>query len=267
MASTLHGAMLHTLEFTDLRLSATAYVAGTSLASHCHDLPHICRVVSGAFEEASTDGIDACRTNSVLLHAPNQYHGDLFHAPTACFNVEFDPLWMKLLGVAFSAANSRTLRNDSILALLLREMQSEFEANLLFIEGVAIAYALPILKRAAELCGQTSLWQADLAARIAAHFHRAIDLDALSEPFGLHPSYVARSFRRKTGRTLTAFLHEIRVHKAALMLLDDGNASLADIAVAVGFADQAHFTRVFKRVAGATPGEFRRRRVAFLQGQ
>jgi AraC family transcriptional regulator len=50
---------------------------------------------------------------------------------------------------------------------------------------------------------------------------------------------------------------ERRVEKAMTMLSSE-QASLADIAVACGFADQSHFTRVFTKYNGRSPGQWRR---------
>jgi AraC-like DNA-binding protein len=49
----------------------------------------------------------------------------------------------------------------------------------------------------------------------------------------------------------------MRIDRARTMLAD-ASSSLADVACATGFADQSHFTRVFSRVVGMSPGAWRR---------
>lgn len=52
------------------------------------------------------------------------------------------------------------------------------------------------------------------------------------------------------------YVHRLRVRYASEALRRPG-ARLADVAADAGFADQSHMTRVFKRVTGVTPGDFR----------
>jgi AraC-like DNA-binding protein len=52
-----------------------------------------------------------------------------------------------------------------------------------------------------------------------------------------------------------------RLHKSFEML--SKGQSVADVAAATGFADQAHLTRAFKRVTGITPGRLRKDHLAF----
>ena len=51
-------------------------------------------------------------------------------------------------------------------------------------------------------------------------------------------------------------LQHLRVARAC-QLLAERDRSLAEVAIATGFADQPHFSRVFRRLAGTTPGRFR----------
>jgi AraC-like DNA-binding protein len=73
----------------------------------------------------------------------------------------------------------------------------------------------------------------------------------------LSPSRFNVAFRNTTGVTPHRWLTERRVDRAK-SLLRGGSASLAQIALACGFADQSHFTHVFSAAVGASPGEWRR---------
>jgi len=48
-----------------------------------------------------------------------------------------------------------------------------------------------------------------------------------------------------------------RVERATQLLRTNGELSLAEVAVRTGFSDQSHFTSLFKRIIGVTPGQFR----------
>jgi AraC family transcriptional regulator len=84
------------------------------------------------------------------------------------------------------------------------------------------------------------------------------DLAALS---GLSPSHFGRAFKGSTGLPPHRWHLNQRIERARAMLADAG-ASLADVACATGFADQSHFTRVFSRTVGRSPGAWRRAHAA-----
>ncbi|GJD66643.1 HTH-type transcriptional activator RhaS [Methylobacterium frigidaeris] len=82
-----------------------------------------------------------------------------------------------------------------------------------------------------------------------------VTLEELALAVGLTPFRLLRSFRKATGLTPHQYQFQARVRQAHGRLRR--NEPLADIAAAVGFADQAHMTRAFKAVMGGTPGQFR----------
>jgi len=90
------------------------------------------------------------------------------------------------------------------------------------------------------------------------NFNRAISLDELANLTGLSRSWFARGFRGSTGVAPYAFVLQIRIRKAK-ELLRDTRIPIALVATQVGFADQSHFTKAFRRLAGTTPHEWRRR--------
>jgi AraC family transcriptional regulator len=75
---------------------------------------------------------------------------------------------------------------------------------------------------------------------------------------GVHPVYLARVFRRFFGCTPAEYLRRCRVEQAAA-LVGDSQRPLAEIALACGFVDQSHFTRMFARTFATSPGAYRRR--------
>jgi AraC-like DNA-binding protein len=83
-------------------------------------------------------------------------------------------------------------------------------------------------------------------------------LDDLALAAGMSPFTLVRAFRTETGLPPHAYLNQVRV-RLARRLLDEGMAP-AEVAAEVGFADQAHLTRHFKRVVGVPPGAYQRER-------
>ena len=65
--------------------------------------------------------------------------------------------------------------------------------------------------------------------------------------------HLSRVFRKTYHTTLGEYLNGLRV-EFAFEQLKNPEADLSELALAAGFADQSHFTRVFKRITGNTPG-------------
>lgn len=84
----------------------------------------------------------------------------------------------------------------------------------------------------------------------------APDLEALARAEGKHRSTLVKQFARRYGLPPQAWLRNWRVARARALLRE--GLPLADAAAVVGFADQAHLTRVFKQVYGSPPGVLRK---------
>lgn len=92
---------------------------------------------------------------------------------------------------------------------------------------------------------------------IAEHCTQALRLEDICQAAGLSPSYLIRAFKQHYGMTPHAYLLNRRIQRSQHWLRQ--GRELAEVALAAGFADQAHFQRTFKRQLAATPGQYRDR--------
>lgn len=89
-----------------------------------------------------------------------------------------------------------------------------------------------------------------------AHLDSPVELADLAEAAGLSRFHLLRVFRAAVGTTPHGYLTDRRVAQAKRLLA--GPLALAEVALACGFCDQAHFNRVFKGRVGVSPGQYRR---------
>lgn len=89
---------------------------------------------------------------------------------------------------------------------------------------------------------------------LEANYARRVTLSQLTDLVALSPFQLIRVFRRSIGVTPYAYLALIRVQRARELLR--GGMPASGVAFATGFCDQSHFTRVFRHVAGMTPGQY-----------
>jgi AraC-like DNA-binding protein len=83
-------------------------------------------------------------------------------------------------------------------------------------------------------------------------------ISELASECGISESHLARSFRRTVGMAPHEWLIKRRVQRAKELLMIAGGLSLAEISLTCGFVDQSHFTRVFSKHEGKSPGTWRR---------
>lgn len=89
------------------------------------------------------------------------------------------------------------------------------------------------------------------------HYQERITLDRLSELFYINKFYLTRVFREQFGTTILSYLDHVRVSHAK-RLLRFSAMTAEEIGAAVGIEEPGYFNRVFKKVEGVTPGEYRK---------
>ncbi len=123
-----------------------------------------------------------------------------------------------------------------------------------------------VLARTRPALSPLPLWRLKLAtAYIEANLGQTVRLEDVARAAGLTRMHFAAQFRAATGVRPHDYLLHRRVERAKALLMH-AEAALADIALEVGFQNQAHFSTVFKRLAGASPSSWRRRALDALHG-
>jgi len=96
-----------------------------------------------------------------------------------------------------------------------------------------------------------------LLAYVDLHYvNDTLGLNAIAEAVGVSPSYISRYFKNQTGVAISEYVDSVRMEKAR-ELLQEGNLTVKDVASTVGYSDQTHFTRKFKRKEGVTPQQYK----------
>ncbi len=91
---------------------------------------------------------------------------------------------------------------------------------------------------------------------IRQHYAENISLNSLAEQFFLHPNYLSRLFKEKTGQNFIDYLTEIRMEKVK-DLLKNSDRKIVEICDLAGYDNPRYFSKVFKQYTGMTPSEYR----------
>nr|WP_202804411.1 AraC family transcriptional regulator [Baaleninema simplex] len=152
----------------------------------------------------------------------------------------------------------------SLFLMLKMEVESSGLGSSLLVDSLKTSLAIHLLRhycatspRLSSFTGGLSKVRQDrVKAYIDAHLNQNLKLVDLAAIAQVSPAYFARLFKQSEGITPYQYILKQRVEKVRA-LLKHSELSLTDIAVSVGFCDQSHMTRCFKRRVGMTPTEFR----------
>lgn len=96
---------------------------------------------------------------------------------------------------------------------------------------------------------------------LRSHYTTEISLSHLAERFHVNPPYLARVFKRHIGQAPVRYLRDLRITAACGLLEKQSSLEVKEVAAIVGFSDQGYFSRVFRKVTGVSPLEYRERRI------
>jgi len=252
------GALTCELHGNDLLVNAADHAPRMIVPRHVHENAYLCVVVAGGFELETRTRV-ACPPGSVVAYPAGGPHANRFgEVQGRCVNLHFGASWMRDAALREWLADFRHAplgEQAPGVRRLAREMAARDGAAALAITAAAIELVAEAMRAPVPhatpgaIRRVIDLLEADLA--------NAPSLAGLAREAGLHPSHLARSFRAALGETIGEYVRRRRVEQS-LRALARPELSLAEIAAEAGFADQAHFGRVFKRHFGTTPGARRR---------
>ncbi len=93
---------------------------------------------------------------------------------------------------------------------------------------------------------------------IEQHSAEELSLTKVAKAANISANYLSEKFKKITGLNFVDYIARVRVEKA-LVLLQDVDVRISEIAFAVGFQSLSQFNRVFRKLAGKSPTEFRAR--------
>ncbi len=244
-------------------LTEGIHPAGTSLPWHHHDGPTLCFVLRGTFTE--TSGVErlTCTADTLKVMPAGERHCDAFdHGEAQGLLIEADADRARAIRTHAPVLDERIAVHGGLPAAIARRMYREFrqtdDAAPLAVEGLLLELLAELSRRRQERPPDAGAgWVAEIRDRLHADIAHRPTLTELADAAGVHPVTLARAFRRTFGCTVGEYLRRLRIDRAAEQLTG-GDAPLAEIALAAGFADQSHFSNVFRRRTGRSPSAFRR---------
>lgn len=101
-----------------------------------------------------------------------------------------------------------------------------------------------------------ALIREDIRAYIEKNYRQDISMQSAAQSMGYSEAYFCKLFKQCFRVNFSAYLNEYRIHKAQAMM-GDPRINIKDIGIACGYSDSNYFARVFKRITGQTPSDYR----------
>ena len=241
-------------------LSELLQPCSRSVPRHEHELAYVTLVLRGDYLEGDRR-LDEMRPLTAVFNPKGVTHSTLIGpAGASFFTVEFRPEASQDIDLALPQSTVFDCGAGWILwpVLGLYSAIKTGTADPLVIDGhvLELMGALSGLNSREKSVSLQPRWFARVKERLHEEFRSGVRMTDLARDAGVHPVHLARVFRRIERRTPGEYQHGLQV-RAACDLLPDPDCSLAAVAAECGFADQSHFTRIFRRMTSTTPARFR----------
>ena len=181
-------------------------------------------------------------------HSLKKFHDKISHLPAHIYKqrlLEALVICEKHLPIDMTQKTGekieRLLNSDSILEManqfsnFILQWDSEAKAQLLSIEEGVIPDALKYIDK---------------------HYNENISMDFVAKQVNISYHYFSKIFKQKIGKSFTDYLTDLRIEKS-LEMLNRTQKSVKDISLEIGYNDPNYYCKIFKKITGLTPTEYR----------
>src|SRR5579871_2533405 len=246
-----------------LRFAQIEYPSEFRMPLHCHaDATSLDFCLEGAPDEIRDRRTFVQEPTTLTLMPRGVAHANCFPKGARTFLMVWNAEWIEpfpqiapLIEVPRCCRGGRA---TWIAARMYREFQHRDGLTLLTLEGMLLELLAEMARDPVSLPeNRAPRWIGQATDFLHAHFTQNLSAESIASAVGVHPAHLMRAFRQYHRSTIGEYVRTLRVEYACHLLLTS-QAPLGQIALEVGFSDQSHFNRTFKRQVGISPREFLR---------
>ena len=249
-------------EIGGLGILESLYPANLRQPRHTHALASFSFVLAGSYVESFGYQPHTRKPFTIVFHPPHESHAVEYQSESVrILSVQMDSKRFSYFRDRSTVFDSRASGRSATIAWLGRRLYQELycadSASALALEGLICEILAEAFRANAASKGGSPRWLRQAKDFLHDNFTASVAFDDIARTCGVHPVHLARVFREKNGCTIGEYLRRLRIEFAASEIAA-GDTPLSEIAIASGFADQSHLTKIFKTYFGLTPSEYRR---------
>ncbi|HET6979264.1 MAG TPA: AraC family transcriptional regulator [Pyrinomonadaceae bacterium] len=249
------------LRISGLTLTELLHTPSSRLPAHAHEAPSICLTLAGPALEIIDGHRIALQPGGVIVLGPRLVHSDEYGAvPHRSFMIELEERWLKTCRHFLNLFNGyRYFAGGPVSELALRiyhESRIKDSVAQVIVEGLMLEMLGHASRSLIKTPVRAPSWLTQARDLLQGRFNDSLNLVEIANTVGVHPTTLARTFKKHYRTTVGEYLRQLRLDWASRQLSETRD-SIAEIAAAAGFYDQSHFNHLFKQHTGLTPAEFR----------
>ncbi|WP_062051045.1 AraC family transcriptional regulator [Bacillus sp. JCM 19034] len=136
--------------------------------------------------------------------------------------------------------------------------QFRFEVQLLDLLAFLYPFCIQFLKDDPFIYSQKEHHVQRVISYIEEHYTEHLQLEHIVDELHVSKYYLANVFKEVTGITIFNYLNQRRINQAKIEFMLEGDVSVTDLAYQLGFKYPSHFSKVFKKLTGETPEQYKK---------
>lgn len=242
-------------------ISEIVHTHGRSLPKHSHELAFFSLLLDGSYSESYGRKSFSYRPMTIWWHPSDIAHKDeIGRTGGKFFSIEIQPRGLEILE-SYTRTPEDFFEKSTSLVWLACRLYHEFKnwqtCSELVAEGLTLEMLAHSARKNIEKEKHPPKWLNLVVEKLNDEFIETPTMEELAILADVHPVHLSAVFRKFQDQTIGEYVQNLRIEYALKMLLNK-ETPLSEIALSAGFSDQSHFTRIFKRITGTTPGIFRK---------
>src|SRR6185369_3623208 len=252
---------LNQLKVSGFTLIETLHAPGSRIPDHVHHAASVCLTLSGKGLEI-VEGVRVVeQPGGVLMRAAGIKHSNQYGAvPLRGLMIEIDNRWLQTWRSFLRVFEGhRYFPRGPVPALALRvyrESRVKDTIAPVIVEGLMLEMLGLASRSLIKTPVRPPYWLTQARDLLHGRFNDSLNLLEVANAVGVHPTHLARTFKKHYRTTVGEYLRALRLDWATRQL-SETETSIAEVAAAAGFYDQSHFSHLFKQHTGFSPAEFR----------